>query len=555
MSKTADRYRAKVTCPVCRRQYSRTRWQQRAGKKTTCSRSCSYILRGRQRTNQQVVVCAKCGRSFDKQPSAISEKNFCSKCKSSPVVPYPAGHKCGRWTVLSASVVPKKGKRYFQKCRCECGVERLVRKACLNPDGVNSSLGCQKCSHADRHKTLSKEAIEEQLAKRVNTLAAIARNLGSNPDVVRNSISRHGIEVPQAFGQRRSLVRHGDQYGKWTVINAPFTRCSARGTPLRYVRCRCACGLEKEVRLTHLTEKRSTQCRKCLGEERRADKSPHWRGNEQISGALVNVFRSGAKSRGLEWAISADEMSQQFQKQEARCALSGVHLTLPQRDYARDDGCGIHYEGNASLDRIDSTIGYTPSNIQWVEKAVNLMKRDFTVEEFVGLCQLVAKKRSRSKESAAAFEKRYLEGLWSERKKEGIFSPHWKGCGAITGYKFHLIRAGATSRGIRFRLSCGQLWQKFVEQRGRCAISGLALALHTKNTDTRWNASLDRIDSSKPYTFDNVWWVDVRINLMKRELPLQDVLDRCRRIARHRKEIGTPADLLRMSYKHGSRRT
>lgn len=543
-----------MSCPVCGRLYKRSAAQVERGKKTTCSRRCSYTLRGRQRIRRQSVLCAKCGTPFEKQPSAVNKTNFCSKCKDSPIAPYPAGHCCGRWTVLSSRVVTRKGKRYFQHCRCECGAEHYVRKACLNPEAVNASLGCQQCSHKDKQKTLPKEIIEQQLASGALTLAALAENLSVSTDVVRKSISRHGLALPQGFGRRLSTVRPGDTFGKWTVLDEPFTRCSPRGTALRYVKCKCECGVEKELRLNHLTEKRSTQCRKCLGKERRAANSPHWKGNELISGALLNVFRTGAKTRDLDWKISADDMSRQFERQKGRCALSGVPLTLPSRDYSREDGCGIHYEGNASLDRIDSTKGYTTSNIQWVEKTVNLMKRDFTEEEFIGLCCLAARRKSIPQETALAFEQRFLRNLWNPKKREGIYSPHWKGCGGITGYKFHLIRAGAKSRGIAFRLTCSQIWQRFVAQRGRCAISGLPLMLHTKNSDTMWNASLDRIDSQKPYTLDNVWWVELRINLLKRELPLQEVVDRCRRVARHKKAKGKKADLSAIAYKHGSRR-
>lgn len=555
MYMTAKANHARAVCPVCGKRYARPAQQRRAGKKTTCSRRCSYVLRGKDRTIRRLVACAKCGDSIEKRPSEIRRKNFCSRCKTSPVVPFPVGHRCGRWTVLTARVVAGEGGKYCQKCECGCGAIHFVRKACLNPDSLNTSSGCPRCAHSERRKTLPKRLVEEQIKFGASTFAAIARNLGSTPDVVRKSISRHSIRLPQGFGRRLSSITCGDRFGRWVVVAKPVTRHSPRGTPLRYVKCRCECGIEKDVRLPHLIGNRSTQCRRCMGSQHRAASSPHWKGNELISGALVNVFRSGAKSRDLEWAITAEDMSQQFLRQKGRCALSGAALTLPARDYSRDDGCGIHYEGNASLDRIDSTKGYVTTNIQWVEKTVNLMKRDFTVQEFVGLCWLVARRKSRHEEAATAFEERYLHDLWNPLKKEGIYSPHWKGCGAITGSRFRAIRASATSRGIEFRLSCRDVWKKFVEQRGRCALSGLSLHLHTKNSDTQWNASLDRIDSQRPYTPDNVWWVDVRLNLLKRELPLQDVLDRCRRIARHNREAVSLTAVTGVHYKHGSRRT
>jgi len=46
--------------------------------------------------------------------------------------------------------------------------------------------------------------------------------------------------------------------------------------------------------------------------------------------------------------------------------------------------------GNASLDRIDSSIGYVNDNVQWVHKDINMMKRIYTQEYFIYLCKLVS---------------------------------------------------------------------------------------------------------------------------------------------------------------------
>jgi hypothetical protein len=39
---------------------------------------------------------------------------------------------------------------------------------------------------------------------------------------------------------------------------------------------------------------------------------------------------------------------------------------------------------------IDSSKGYIEGNIQWVHKDINNMKWDFTQEEFINYCKLVA---------------------------------------------------------------------------------------------------------------------------------------------------------------------
>ena len=50
----------------------------------------------------------------------------------------------------------------------------------------------------------------------------------------------------------------------------------------------------------------------------------------------------------------------------------------------------MYYVGTASLDRIDSTKGYTKNNIQWVHKTINKMKNVLHDEEFIQWCNLIA---------------------------------------------------------------------------------------------------------------------------------------------------------------------
>lgn len=64
--------------------------------------------------------------------------------------------------------------------------------------------------------------------------------------------------------------------------------------------------------------------------------------------------------------------------QNGKCALSGI-----QFDVYDDFKC-------PSLDRIDSSLPYLPSNIQLVTIPVNKIKREFDQTEFVKLCKLIA---------------------------------------------------------------------------------------------------------------------------------------------------------------------
>lgn len=74
-----------------------------------------------------------------------------------------------------------------------------------------------------------------------------------------------------------------------------------------------------------------------------------------------------------------------------------------------------------------------------------------------------------------------------------------------------------------------QAYNLYKKQNGKCALTGLDLYF-TKLT-TRFNrytnASIDRIDSSKPYDLDNIQWVHKKINMMKYTLSQEEFIQFC----------------------------
>ena len=100
-----------------------------------------------------------------------------------------------------------------------------------------------------------------------------------------------------------------------------------------------------------------------------------WSGFEEIHGKWWGNVRRGAKQRGHEFNLSIEEAWNLFKKQSGKCALSGVDLKFCKSIREVKDT-------TASLDRIDSSKGYTIDNVQWVHKTVNLMKQGIDMNEF-----------------------------------------------------------------------------------------------------------------------------------------------------------------------------
>ena len=92
--------------------------------------------------------------------------------------------------------------------------------------------------------------------------------------------------------------------------------------------------------------------------------------------------------------------------------------------------------------------------------------------------------------------------------------------------KFSKIQRCAKARNIEFTLTKEYLNNLFEEQNGICAITGDSLNDINK-------ASLDRIDSNKPYIEGNVQWVTVQANKSKHILSMQELYEFCRKVLNH----------------------
>ncbi len=111
----------------------------------------------------------------------------------------------------------------------------------------------------------------------------------------------------------------------------------------------------------------------------------------------------------------------------------------------------------------------------------------------------------------------------------------WKGCGDISGIMMSRIRTNARVRNIEVKVSVEYLSKLFTEQNGLCALTKTPIKISKlggKRT-TETTASLDRIDSSKPYEEGNVWWVHKDINIMKMDLPINRFLELCKMVAQN----------------------
>lgn len=240
------------------------------------------------------------------------------------------GKKFGKWKVLRR----KSGSSW--RCRCKCGALKDVSGGSLRS---GTSTGCRKCSK--------------------------------------------GFETGRNYRLYRDSFKVGTTIGLLSVLEGP-----KRIDGYVVVRTRCRCGRERDIRACQFIEllARPDQvaCKFCL------QRTPVLVGSRIVSFCkdgrpLQTLFcrtKIGAEKRGLEFAITLEDLEAQWRKQGGRCSYTGIELTAGA---AADTTLYT-----ASIDRVDSSIGYVVGNFEFVHKVVNFAKGCMSRVDFLGLCARIA---------------------------------------------------------------------------------------------------------------------------------------------------------------------
>ena len=172
--------------------------------------------------------------------------------------------------------------------------------------------------------------------------------------------------------KHRGLIRYnvGDRYGKLTIQS--FYLEGGNKKTRRMAHCTCDCGGEKDIFIALLKRNKTISCG-CLP-------LGNFRGIGNLSGAYMSSLRTGARTRGLTFAVTKEQLWDLFLTQNQKCALTGLPLVLCIRNKT---------DGTASLDRRDSKLPYTIDNVQWVHKDINRMKQNISQPRFLLWCQRI----------------------------------------------------------------------------------------------------------------------------------------------------------------------
>lgn len=156
----------------------------------------------------------------------------------------------------------------------------------------------------------------------------------------------------------------------------------------------CGLGFEKPLSEIKRNEKlnRPNFCsRTCVGKHNIKNLKEYYEQNRGIQKrhpiSIISKLRyhfKSVKSRNKQYDITIDDLKETWDKQEGRCYFTNVPLEL--MSHSKIKPSPIY---SASLDRIDSNLGYMKGNIRWVSKPINYMKNDMSDEMTWELCNLI----------------------------------------------------------------------------------------------------------------------------------------------------------------------
>lgn len=176
----------------------------------------------------------------------------------------------------------------------------------------------------------------------------------------------------------------GTKVGALTILGFTDQR-SKTGSP--ELMCACDCGTMVTRTAASLWHNKKTVESSC-GCKKRGYNSTSFTGYGKISGSYIARMHQNAVTRGLECSVTAEYLDNLFKAQNEKCALSGVSIYFQEGTNAF-----LNSNTTASVDRIDSTLGYIEGNVQWVHKVINAMKLHFDEAHFINMCTKVAKWR------------------------------------------------------------------------------------------------------------------------------------------------------------------
>lgn len=170
--------------------------------------------------------------------------------------------------------------------------------------------------------------------------------------------------------KRTKIFNKEDRFKSWTIVEGPIYK-----NHMAYYKVRCDCGTEAyKLPVELLYTNRDFCCEKCARKKSTYDLTVKNGRKGDLTKTEYNRLKRSAEVRNLLFEVTMEYLWDLFLKQNNTCAITG--------DY-------MNNIGEASLDRINSDLGYVENNVQWVTKQANLSKHIMSMDQLYGFCRKV----------------------------------------------------------------------------------------------------------------------------------------------------------------------
>jgi len=112
----------------------------------------------------------------------------------------------------------------------------------------------------------------------------------------------------------------------------------------------------------------------------------------------------------------------------------------------------------------------------------------------------------------------------------------------LPSFVFRVLKDSAESRGLLVDITEEDIWNRFQSQDKKCALTNWPISFNKKSKDT--TASIDRINSSKAYTKDNIQIIHKYINTLKQNFSEEFLIQAAKAIYLNNKSKETIRDFI-----------
>lgn len=218
----------------------------------------------------------------------------------------------------------------------------------------------------------------EKVVKESYSFREVGRKINFSHQSIKQTIIRCGIDF--------SHFKHGKAYDN--MIGKKYHMLTIKNLYKKgkrvFAQCACECGEEKNIRIDDIKSGRAVSCG-CHSKNRWnmvGEKNPYFQGVKELSKTKYSEIKKQAIKRGKKFTLSIDYLWDLFEKQNRKCALSGLEIKFGRNGYSN--------ETSASLDRIDNNKDYIEGNVRWVLKDINMIRGSYNNDYFINLCKAVA---------------------------------------------------------------------------------------------------------------------------------------------------------------------